>query len=75
MEKDYLTLKRAPLTRPSREWKDDDYDVLADGACCRPHLQSQRRAGRIALDVDTNFPAIIKAARRRTAMLRRARPP
>ena len=31
MEKDYLTLERAALTRPSREWKDDDYDVLADG--------------------------------------------
>jgi hypothetical protein len=31
MEKDYLTLKRALLTRPSREWKDNDYDVLADG--------------------------------------------
>jgi hypothetical protein len=31
MEKDYLTLKRAAPTRPSGEWKDDDYDVLADG--------------------------------------------
>ena len=29
MEKDYLTLKRAPACR--REWEDDDYDVLADG--------------------------------------------
>ena len=29
MEKDYLTLKRAPASRP--EWEDDDYDVLADG--------------------------------------------
>ena len=31
MEKDYLALKRAPASRPSGEWKDDDYDVLADG--------------------------------------------
>ena len=31
MEKDYLTLKRASASRPSGEWKDDDYDVLADG--------------------------------------------
>jgi hypothetical protein len=31
MEKDYLTLKRAPASRPSGEWDDDDYDVLADG--------------------------------------------
>jgi hypothetical protein len=31
MEKDYLPLKRAPAPRFSSEWKDDDYDVLADG--------------------------------------------
>jgi hypothetical protein len=26
-----LFLKRASLSRPSGEWRDDDYDVLADG--------------------------------------------
>jgi hypothetical protein len=26
-----LTLKRASASRPSGEWDDDDYDVLADG--------------------------------------------
>jgi hypothetical protein len=31
MDKDYLTLKRASASRPSGEWNDDDYDVLADG--------------------------------------------
>jgi hypothetical protein len=31
MEKDYLLLKRAVLNRPSGDWNDDDYDVLADG--------------------------------------------
>jgi hypothetical protein len=31
MEKDYLILKRASASRPSGEWKDDDFDVLADG--------------------------------------------
>jgi hypothetical protein len=31
MEKDYLTLKRAAASRPSGEWKDDDYDVLVQG--------------------------------------------
>jgi hypothetical protein len=31
MEKDYLILKRASASRPSGEWDDDDYDVLADG--------------------------------------------
>jgi hypothetical protein len=32
MEKDYLILKRASASRPSGEWNDDDYDVLADCA-------------------------------------------
>jgi hypothetical protein len=31
MDKDYLILKRASASRPSGEWSDDDYDVLADG--------------------------------------------
>jgi hypothetical protein len=31
MDKDYLVLKRASASRPSGEWSDDDYDVLADG--------------------------------------------
>jgi hypothetical protein len=31
MEKDYLLLKRASTSRPSGEWNDDDFDVLADG--------------------------------------------
>ena len=30
-EMDQLILKRGPLSRPSRQWNDDDYDVLADG--------------------------------------------
>jgi hypothetical protein len=32
MEKDYLILKRASASRPSGEWNEDDFDVLADGA-------------------------------------------
>jgi len=32
MEKDYLILRRASASRPSGEWNDDDFDVLADGA-------------------------------------------
>jgi hypothetical protein len=31
MDKDYLTLKHASASRPSGEWGEDDYDVLADG--------------------------------------------
>ena len=36
MKKDCLNLKRASVSRPSGEWNDDDYDVLANGAAaCR----------------------------------------
>jgi hypothetical protein len=31
MDKDYLTLKRASASRPSGEWSEDNYDVLAAG--------------------------------------------
>jgi hypothetical protein len=31
MDEDYLVLKRASASRPSGEWNDDDFDVLADG--------------------------------------------
>jgi hypothetical protein len=31
MDRDYLVLKRASVSRPSGEWNDDDYDVVADG--------------------------------------------
>ena len=31
MDKDYLVLKRASTSRPSGEWNDDDFDVLAEG--------------------------------------------
>jgi hypothetical protein len=31
MEKDYLLLKRAALSRPSGEWNDNDFDVLCNG--------------------------------------------
>ena len=34
METDYLILKRASTSRPSGEWNDDDYDVLAVDAHC-----------------------------------------
>jgi len=35
MDKGYLILKRASASRPSGEWNEDDYDVLADakGKC------------------------------------------
>jgi hypothetical protein len=30
MDKDYLTLQRASVSRPSGQWSEDDYDVVAD---------------------------------------------
>jgi hypothetical protein len=31
LDKDYLILKRASTSRPSGQWNEDDFDVLADG--------------------------------------------
>jgi hypothetical protein len=31
LDKDYLTLKPASASRPSGDWNNDDFDVLADG--------------------------------------------
>jgi hypothetical protein len=31
VEKDYLILKQAAVSRPSGQWSDDDFDVLANG--------------------------------------------
>ena len=31
MQKDYLILKRASVSRSSGQWSDDDFDVLAEG--------------------------------------------
>jgi hypothetical protein len=35
MHKDYLLLRRAALSRPSGEWDDDDFDVLANSEVVR----------------------------------------
>ena len=32
MEKDYLILNRASASRTSGQWKEDDFDVLADAS-------------------------------------------
>jgi hypothetical protein len=31
MQKDYLVLKRASASRPTGQWNDDDFDMLANG--------------------------------------------
>jgi hypothetical protein len=45
MEKDYLVLKRASASRPSGEWNDDDYDVLADGVVVGPQPKPREESG------------------------------
>jgi hypothetical protein len=52
-----LILKRASASRPSGQWNDDDFDVLADSAVVGRILQSQRRARRNAVDVDAGLRA------------------
>jgi hypothetical protein len=55
-----LILKRAKASRPSGQWNDDDFDVLANGVVVGrilPHLQGQCLARRNALDVDTSLRA------------------
>jgi hypothetical protein len=42
MEKDYLILKRASVSRPSGEWNDDDFDVLADREVVRMFPSGRR---------------------------------
>jgi hypothetical protein len=45
MEKDYLILKRASASRPSGEWNDDDYDVLANGEVVGRIFKNDERPG------------------------------
>jgi hypothetical protein len=37
-----LILKRASASRPSGEWNDDDFDVLADGAVVGRVMRDRR---------------------------------
>jgi hypothetical protein len=43
MDKDYLILKCATASRPSGEWNDDDFDVLAEGAVVGRIFKTTRR--------------------------------
>jgi hypothetical protein len=47
-----LILKRASASRPSGEWNDDDFDVLADGVVVGRIFKANGAPGRLALDVD-----------------------
>lgn len=47
-----LTLKRASASRPSGEWSDDDYNVLADRVVVGRIMEGSGCTGRGALAVD-----------------------
>jgi hypothetical protein len=64
MEKDYLLLKRAALSRPSGEWNDDDFDVLCKGEV----------VGRIFNANAASPSSITRVARQLTATRRHAKP-
>jgi hypothetical protein len=57
MQKDYLILRRASASRPSGEWNDDDFDVLADGEAVGRIFNANAAPGRIAVDVGVDLPA------------------
>ena len=47
-----LILKCASASRPSGEWNDDDFDVLANGAVVGRIFKANAAPVRIAMDVD-----------------------
>jgi hypothetical protein len=55
MDKDYLLLRRAALSRSAAHWSDDDYDVLANGEAVG-RIFKANRTGRLAMDVDIPAP-------------------
>jgi hypothetical protein len=70
MEKDYLLLKRASASRPSGQWSDDDYDVLADGVMIGRIFKATGNHG-----CGRSPSGITRTGRPRMVMRRRARPP
>jgi hypothetical protein len=50
-----LILKRALASRPSGQWSEDDYDVLADGIVVGRIMKATRCAGGNAVDVDARL--------------------
>ena len=68
-----LILKRASAIRPSREWSEDDFDLLADGVVVGRIM----KAAAVLLGqswMSTLAVGITRIVRRRTATKRRARP-
>jgi hypothetical protein len=55
MEKDYLVLKRASASRTSGEWREDDFDVLADGVVVGRIMKAEAAPVGDPMDVDAGF--------------------
>jgi hypothetical protein len=56
-----LILKRAKLSRPSGQWKDEDYDVLADGKVIGRILEEGSRFGPPELRWGWSITSIVPA--------------
>jgi hypothetical protein len=70
---DQLILKRASASRPSGEWNEDDFDVLADGAVVGRIFKAN--AAPVGSPGCGHWPSgITKIARRHMATLQRATP-
>jgi hypothetical protein len=74
MDKDYLLLKRAAVSRPSGQWNDGDFDVLANGEIVGRIYKANAAPVRASW-MWTLVSGTTTVAARRTGMLRRARPP
>src|SRR5260370_28690024 len=73
MEKDYLILKRASASRTSGEWREDDYDVLAEGVVVGRIFKANAAPVDAPVDVDTGLRTPRGPPRQRTATRRRPR--
>jgi hypothetical protein len=65
-----LILKHASASRPSGEWNDDNYDVLADGAVVGRIMEAAPEGMPMALDIGVDH----RADRTPTPTKRHARP-
>ncbi len=66
-----LILKRASASRPSGEWNDDDFDVLADGVVVGRIM----KAAAVSVGQSWMWTLSFEHHEDRTATRRRARPP
>jgi hypothetical protein len=56
VDKDYLILKRASASRPSGQWNEEDYDVLANGEVVGRIFKANAAPVGAPVDVDVDLP-------------------